>query len=178
MAEIITVARPYAEAVFSLAKEQKRLDAWRDALGCLAAIMQNHDMAEAVTNPKNTVEEVGAVILDILGERADGEVRYFVETLVETHRLNLLPEIALQFDALKTADEGAIDALVHSAFPLRDDQCKMLIDTLSRHYGKTVRLAVEIDKKLIGGVRVRVGDEVIDASVRGKLSALAASLKN
>jgi len=117
-------------------------------------------------------------MLGLLGERADEGVKRFVATLVENHRLMLLPEIAAQFRALKSKAEGVVVAEVHTALPLSDAQAAELVETLSRRYGSAVRLDVRSAPELIGGVRVRVGDDVIDASVSGKLYALAASLKN
>lgn len=178
MAEIITVARPYAEAVFSLASEQKRLDAWLEALVWLAAMVDNPDVAKVVTNPKHTAQEIEALMLDVLGKRGDESVKQFVATLLENNRLMLLPEIARQYEALKSQAEGVTEALVSSAFPLSDAEVADLTGTLSKRYDKTVRLTVSVDPELIGGVRVKIGDDVIDASVRGKLNELAASLKN
>jgi F-type H+-transporting ATPase subunit delta len=178
MAEIITVARPYAEAVFSIASEQKRLDAWLEAIEWLAAMVNNPDVVEVATNPKHTAQEIEALMLGVLGDRADETVKRFVATLIENHRLMLLPEIAAQFRDLKSRAEGALDAVVQTALPLSDAQTAELAGTLSKRYGCTVRLDVQAAPELIGGVRVRVGDDVIDASVSGKLYALAASLKN
>ena len=178
MAELITVARPYAQAVYSLATEQQRLDAWSEALGWLAAMVSNPDVAQVVTNPKHTAQEVEALMLGVLGERASEDVKRFVGTLVENHRLTLLPFIADQFELLKAEAEGAIDATVESAFPLTDEQAAELTSMLSKKYGKSVRLDVHVAPELLGGVRVLIGDDVIDASVRGKLHTMAASLKN
>ena len=178
MAELITVARPYAEAVFSLASEAKRLDQWSEALGWLAAMVNNQDVANAVTNPKNTAKEVEALMLGVLAERADEAVKGLVHTLVENSRLMLLPEIANQFELLKAQAEGVVDAIAETAFPMSEEQKADLTTTLSKKYGKTVRLDVRDNADLIGGVRVLVGDDVIDASVRGKLHAMAAGLKN
>jgi len=178
MAEIITVARPYAEAVFRIASEEKRLDAWFEAIEWLAAMVNNPDVVAVATHPKHTAQEVEALMLGLLGERADEGVKRFVATLVENHRLMLLPEIAAQFRALKSKAEGVVVAEVHTALPLSDAQAAELVETLSRRYGSAVRLDVRSAPELIGGVRVRVGDDVIDASVSGKLYALAASLKN
>lgn len=178
MADIITVARPYAEAVFSLATEQKTLSQWSDALAWLAAMVSNPDVAEVVTNPKHTAHEVEALMLDVLGERANGEVKSFIAALIENTRLMLLPEIARQFELLKSEAEGSVDAVVESAFPMTDEQKAELTATLTGKYGKSVRLDVRVIPELIGGVRVLIGDDVIDASVSGKLHAMAASLKN
>ncbi|AXK39218.1 F0F1 ATP synthase subunit delta [Crenobacter cavernae] len=178
MAELTTVARPYAEAVFSLASEAQRLDPWSEALRWLAAMVQNPEVAEYVTNPKHTAQEVEALMLDVLGERATDEVKNLIGALSENSRLTLLPEIANQFELFKAQTEGIVDATVESAFPMTEEQKSELAQTLSKKYGKTVRLDVHENADLIGGVRVLVGDDVIDASVRGKLHAMAASLKN
>ncbi|KZE33561.1 ATP synthase F1 subcomplex delta subunit [Crenobacter luteus] len=178
MAELTTVARPYAEAVYSLASEAQRLDQWSEALRWLAAMVQNPEVAEYAANPKHTAQEVEALMLEVLGERADGEVKNFVRTLIENSRLTLLPQIAHQFELLKAQAEGAVDATVETAFPLSEEQKTELVQTLSKKYGRAVRLDVRENADLIGGVRVLVGDDVIDASVRGKLHAMAASLKN
>lgn len=178
MAELITVARPYAEAVFSLATEQNRLNEWSSSLAWLAAMVNNPDLAEVATNPKHTAEEVEALILGVLGDRGDQSVKSFVSTLLENNRLTLLPYIAEQFELLKAKAEGVIDAVAETAFALTEQQKEELTSLLSKKYGKAVRLDVRENAELIGGVRLVVGDDVIDASVRGKLQAMAASLKN
>ncbi|CUA81919.1 MULTISPECIES: F0F1 ATP synthase subunit delta [Gulbenkiania] len=178
MAELITVARPYAEAVYSLAKEQQALGQWSETLSWLAAMVNNPDVAQIVTHPKHTAQEVEALMLDLLGERASEGARRLIATLIENGRLLLLPEIASQFEILKSEAEGALEAVVETAFPLTEEQKTELAATLSKKYGKQVHLDVRDDPDLLGGVRVLLGDEVIDASVRGKLHAMAASLKN
>ncbi|POA97515.1 F0F1 ATP synthase subunit delta [Chromobacterium sinusclupearum] len=178
MAELITVARPYAEAVYSLATEQGTLGQWSEALSWLAAMVNNPDLVQVITNPKHTAQEVEALMLDVLGGRGNEDVKRFIAALIENARLTLLPEIAAQFELLKAQSEDIVDALVESAFVMSDDQKAELTRTLSKKYGKTVRLDVRENADLIGGVRVSVGDDVIDASVRGKLQAMAASLKN
>ena len=178
MAEIITVARPYAEAVFRLAKDENRLLPWGDALSVLAAMMENSDAVTYVTHPKRTAQEAEKLIVDVLGDRADSEVKNFIAVLLENHRLTLLPEIARQFELLKSREEGVVDAAIASAFPLNEAQTTELAATLAAKYGKTVRLTCSVDADLIGGVRIKVGDDIIDASVRGKLQAMAVSLKS
>ena len=178
MAELITVARPYAEAVYSLAAEQQSQAKWSDALAWLAAMVTNPDVAQVVTNPKHTAQEVEALLLDVLGDRGNNDIKQFVVTLIENRRLTLLPEIADQFEQLKARSEGVVDAIVESAFPMDEAQKADLIAALTNKYGKTVRIEVREVAELIGGVRILIGDDVIDASVSGKLHAMAASLKN
>ena len=109
----------------------------------------------------------------MLGDRADVEVKNFIDALQENHRLTLLPEIARQFELLKSREESVVEATVESAFPLNDQQAQELAGTLKAKFGKDVRLSTSVDPDLIGGVRIKVGDDVIDASVRGKLQAMA-----
>ena len=165
MAEIITVARPYAEAVFRLAKDEKRLLPWGDALTILAAMMENSDAVTYVTHPKRTAQEAEKLIVDVLGDRADSEVKNFIAVLLENHRLTLLPEIARQFELLKSREESVVEATVESAFPLNDAQAAELATTLKAQFGKDIRLSTSVDPNLIGGVRIKVGDDVIDASM-------------
>ncbi|MFC3531647.1 F0F1 ATP synthase subunit delta [Vogesella facilis] len=178
MAELITVARPYAEAVYSLATEQQTQSKWSEALAWLAAMVANPDVAQVVTNPKHTAQEIEALLFDVLGDKASNEVRHFVVTLIENRRLTLLPEIAAQFEVLKAQAEGVVDATVETAFALTDAQQAELTASLSHKYAKSVRIVVREVPELIGGVRILIGDDVIDASVSGKLQAMAASLKN
>lgn len=178
MAELITVARPYAEAVFSLAREQKSLDKWSDKLAQLAVIAQDPDMTSLIADPERDGLQIRDLFASILGLEADDEVNNLVAALQDNGRLTLLPEIARQYEQLKNSAEGVLEAVVETAFPLNESQGKDLTAMLSDKYGKTVHLTIQDAPDLIGGVRILVGDDVIDGSVRGKLQAMAASLKN
>ena len=178
MAENITVARPYAEAGFRLAKEGGCLAPWGDLLSVLSAMMEDSAMVAFVTSPKHTAEEVAKLIVELLGDQANAEAKNFIAALQDYQRLTLLPEIARQFELLKSREEGVVDAAIASAFPLNEAQTTELAATLAAKYGKTVRLTCSVDADLIGGVRIKVGDDIIDASVRGKLQAMAVSLKS
>lgn len=178
MAEIVTIARPYAEAVYRIAAEQERLDSWSRTLAALALMATTPDMVSVLTDPSVSASQLEELIWGVLGDYADGDVKRFVVTLVENHRLLALPEIACQFERLKTNAEGRVEARVETAFPLTAEQRADLIKVLSEKYHKTVQLDVSENPELIGGVRIFVGDNVIDASVRGKLHAMAVSLKN
>jgi len=102
----------------------------------------------------------------------------FVRTLAENRRLALLPEISRLFDLAKSQEEGVKEAVVHSAFPIDDTQVAALLKELEARFGTRLNARVEVDPSLIGGVRVAVGDQVLDASVRGKLDAMAVALNN
>lgn len=176
MAEALTIARPYAEAAFSLALEQQALPSWADALERIAAVASNPIARELVGNPALTAQQVADVIVDSAGGLTDDQ-RRFVRTAAENERLGVMPEVSTLFQKLRHAHEGSLDAVIQSAFPLTDAQTADIVATLEQKYGRKVNARVEVEPELIGGVAIHVGDEVMDASVRGKLAQLAASLK-
>ena len=182
MAESVTIARPYAQAVFRLAREGKALTAWSDRLQRLAAIAQDPEMAKVVGNPKFSAGQVAELFVSLTGESGNTpgnkELASFIGILAENERLGVLTQIQEIFEQLKSADEGVKDAIVTSAYPLDDAQLKNLMSQLESHFGSKLQPRVEVDAALIGGIKVAVGDQVLDASVRGKLDAMATALKN
>ena len=178
MAESVTIARPYAQAVFRLAREGKALTAWSDRLQRLAAIAQDPEMAKVVGNPKFSAGQVAELFVSLTGESGNKELASFIGILAENERLGVLTQIQEIYEQLKSGDEGVKDAIVTSAYPLDDAQLKNLMSQLESHFGRKLQPRVEVDAALIGGVKVAVGDQVLDASVRGKLDAMATALKN
>ena len=178
MAESVTIARPYAQAVFRLAREGKALTAWSDRLQRLAAIAQDPEMAKVVGNPKFSAGQVAELFVSLTGESGNKELASFIGILAENERLGVLTQIQEIYEELKSADEGVKDAIVTSAYPLDDAQLKNLMSQLESHFGSKLQPRVEVDAALIGGIKVAVGDQVLDASVRGKLDAMATALKN
>ena len=182
MAENVTLARPYAEAAFQLATGSNALSAWSAALTRLAAITANPEMEVCISNPLLAPEQLTRLCLDVAGagENAALSVQQqdFVRVLVDNDRLTVLPEIALLFEDLKAGHEGVKHADISSAFALDGTTLKNLVADLERRFSCKVEASVTLDPELIGGVRIAVGDEVIDASVRGKLAAMATALKN
>jgi len=182
MAESVTIARPYAQAVFRLAREGKALTAWSDRLQRLAAIAQDPEMAKVVGNPKFSAGQVAELFVSLTGESGNTpgnkELASFIGILAENERLGVLTQIQEIYEQLKSADEGVKDAIVTSAYPLDDAQLKNLMSQLESHFGSKLQPRVEVDATLIGGIKVAVGDQVLDASVRGKLDAMATALKN
>lgn len=176
MAESLTIARPYAEAAFKIARETGALPSWSDALSRLAAVASTQVARELMGDPKVTASQLAAVVADAAGELSP-EQRNFVAVLAGNERLGVLAEIAAQFDALRNAHEGVVDARIASAFPLSQEQLAGIVATLRDKYGREVKASVTVDPELIGGVSIRVGDEVMDASVRGKLAQLAGALR-
>lgn len=176
MAEPATIARPYAEAAFRLAKDGNALAAWSDKLAFIAAVYQDPQMQAAIGNPKVTANDVEGLMLAICGERIDGPARNLIQLLVHNRRLAMLPQIREQFEKLKLEDEGKLDAKISSAYPLDDAQCNQVVNLLSSRFKRKINATVTVDPELIGGIKVEVGDKVWDASVRGRLQSMAANL--
>ena len=176
MAELATIARPYAEAVFRLAKQGNALPAWSDALNLIASVYQDPQMQAAMANPKVTPADIEKLLLAICGERIDGVARNLIQLLVHNRRLSVVTQIRDQFEQLKLEDEGKLDAKISSAFPMEDAQRSQVVDLLSSRFKRKINATVTVDPDLIGGIKVEVGDKVWDASVRGRLQTMAATL--
>jgi len=176
MAETATLARPYAEAVFRLADAGSTLAAWSGTLRTLAQAAAHPDMQECLAKYDLTGIQLEELFLSLCPGGLSAEAKNFFQLLVEYDRLTLLPEIFGQFEALKNEREGVVDAQITTAFALESAQLAGLVADLEKRFKRKVNPQVSIDPDLIGGVRVVVGDEVIDGSVRGKLNAMAAGL--
>jgi F-type H+-transporting ATPase subunit delta len=175
MAELATIARPYAEALFRVAKSGN-LAAWSDLVSEMAAVAALPDVKSFANNPKLSDQQVAETFLSLLKSKLTPEAKNFVQMLAENGRLTLLPEIGTQFHVLKNAAEGAADAEITSAFELTGAQVKDLVATLEKKFGRKLNPSVKVDSSLIGGVRVAVGDEVLDTSVRAKLQQMYVAL--
>lgn len=177
MAETVTIARPYADAAFKLAKESGAQGTWSQRLQRLALIAQDGDMAQVMSNPRLSAEQIAELFIS-LSEDNDPILANFVRTLAENRRLVLLPEVSRLFDLARSQEEGVQEAVVYSAFPIDGAQVAALMQELEPRFGTRLTARVEVDASLIGGVRVTVGDQMLDASVRGKLDAMAVALNN
>jgi len=177
MAEPSTVARPYAEAAFKLADAAGALAKWSGMLGALALVAQDERVQRAVADPQLSDAQAAGIFIAILSGRLNGEAETFVRVLAENRRIELLPEIRAQFEALKNEREGVVEAEVQSAFELSEAQIADLVQRLEKKTGRKVRTKVQINKDLIAGVKVVLGDKVIDASARAQLGALETALK-
>ena len=177
MAEPSTVARPYAEAAFKLADEAGALGRWSEALAALAAVAGDARVRAAIGDPSLSEAQVAGLFISIVAGRLSGEGENFVRVLAANGRLELLPEIRAQFEALKNEREGVVEAEVHSAFELSDAQVRDLVQRLEKKTGRKVKAKIEVDANLIAGVRVVLGDKVIDGSARAQLAALETALK-
>lgn len=177
MAELTTIARPYAEAAFRLAQEQKAYPAWSQMLSLVSQVATDPQMSAALDNPQLTAPDKEALLLKVCGDRLDGQGRNFLRVLVEADRLAVLPQISALFDSLKDAAEGVAKAQIDTAFPLSDAELADIRTGLERHFGKKIEATVSVVPELIGGARITVGDTVIDGSVQAKLQAMAARLR-
>ena len=177
MAENATIARPYAEAAFAIADAEGTLSAWGKALDALAEVAAYREVREAIANPRLDDEQVYALVASLAGDALSAGPQKFLRVLVENDRAGLLPEIRTLFQDLRNEREGVVEALIDTAFELDASQTAGLVADLERHFKRRVSPLVRVDGGLIGGVRVTVGDEVIDASVKARLDAMETALK-
>jgi F-type H+-transporting ATPase subunit delta len=176
MAELTTIARPYAEAVFELAKQEGRFGEWSDALKLAAAVSQDANMQSVLSSPRVPYGQKSALLLATAGKGIGELGENFLQLVLRNGRADILPEISRLFEEMKERDEGVIEASIASAFPLVQDQLSELTAKLEKRFKRKILARPSVDPELIGGVVVRVGDEVLDGSVRGKLEAMAAAL--
>ncbi|MCA6215236.1 F0F1 ATP synthase subunit delta [Ideonella sp. B7] len=175
MAELATIARPYAEAVFQVARKGD-LKGWLDQIEALGLVAQDAQLRQFAEDPKVTPEQVLDVIVAALKAPALDGVRNLLRTLVENGRLAALPDIAAQFRALVNAEGGVSDAVIQSAYPIDAGQLAEIVATLEKRFGRKLSASVALDPELIGGIRVVVGDEVLDTSVKARLEQMKVSL--
>jgi F-type H+-transporting ATPase subunit delta len=178
MAEAATIARPYAEAVFGLADKTGSAANWLGILAALAHVAGNPEMQACISNPNVGEKALYDLVIALSKKDFPAEARNFVRVLIANGRLALLPEIHAQFAELKNEREGVLEAEIRTAFPLDNAQVNALVADISKRFKRRVQPRVTLDKELIGGVHVTVGDEVIDGSVRGKLEEMATALKS
>lgn len=176
MAEPVTIARPYAEAVFKLAREHNALAKWSDALANLDAVVGDSRVQAIIGDPNVSAQQLEELVLGVIGGGLEGVARNFVQVLVQNGRLELTPHIRGLYESLKREHEGVLEANVISALPISDEQVKVLVAALETKFKCRITTRVEVDPQLIGGVKIVVGDKVIDATVRGRLDAMAAAL--
>jgi F-type H+-transporting ATPase subunit delta len=175
MAEAATIARPYAVAAFAFADKGGALAKWSRTLAALAAVAADPEAGRAVGNPNLSSEQIYGLFAAASGDLA-AEEQNFLRVLIENDRLSALPEIAAIYEELKNEREGVVEAVITTAFPLDKGELAALVKELEGRFKRKVEPQVNVDDGLIGGVRMQVGDEVIDGSVRGRLAAMAAAL--
>lgn len=180
MAELSTIARPYAEALFAAAASDHSaagaLDQWLPLVAELAAIARHAEVAQVVYDPKLGAAQVYDLVRGMIKSPLPPAAQNFLRLVIDNGRLAALPEVARQFRAMKNAAEGRADCLIESALPLSDEQVKDLLWSLSRKFGLKLIPEVKVDPELIGGVRVSVGDHVLDDTVKTRLAQMQAAL--
>lgn len=176
MAELTTLARPYAKAAFEYAREQNDLDSWSKSLGTLAAVASDSTVKKLLDSPAITSQKKATALADICGTDLTAKVKAYIEVLAENKRLNLIATITDMFEILKAQQEKFSDVKVTAAFAMDKSVETALLDKLKTVLLSDVSITTSIDKSLIGGVVVRSGDMVIDGSVKGRLSKLSESL--
>lgn len=172
MAELATIARPYAEALFKAGGDAQTAQ----QLNALAAVAADARLQQFADNPKAQPDQVYDLITSVANQPLSPALQNFLRTVIDNGRLAALPEIAAQFHALVNARSGVSDAAIYSAFPIDDTALAEMVAALERRFGRKLNPTVWIDPALIGGVRVVVGDEVLDTSVKARLEQMKVAL--
>lgn len=178
MAELATLARPYAEALFKASTEAER-GALKDQMAALATLAGSAELRQFADNPKAAVNQVFDVVVGVAlqkGQSLHAKVGNLLRALLDNGRLAALPEVAAQFAALVNAQSGVSDALIESAFPIEGAQLADVVATLEKRFGRKLAATVKQVPELIGGIRVTVGDEVLDTSVKARLEQMRLAL--
>lgn len=178
MAELITLARPYAKAAFEVALQESGLDKWSNMLALSAAVSGDAEVSTVLSSPSLSSEQIANAFIGVCGEELDAKGQNFMRLLAENKRLVLLPEISTLFDSLKANQEKSVDVEITTAFEISSDISDKLALALKNRLQREILLATHVDQSLIGGAVIRAGDTVIDSSVRGKLSKLAESMNS
>lgn len=176
MAELATLARPYANAIFDVAKRDGELDRWSRMLALLAAAVDEPVVRRLLGSPEVEESDKARRLVELCQDELSDRGRRVVQVLAANKRLELLPEIHELFEALRADEQATLDVIVTSAFELTDEQERRLGDALQRRFAKEINMTSQVDSSLIGGAIIRAGDTVIDGSVRGRLSKLAETI--
>lgn len=176
MAELSTLARPYAEAAFKRAKETGSVKEWSDGLLFLSEVAHNHDLSVIVDNPRVGKEKITELLLDICQDQIQGEAKNLLKLLIENRKLKLLTKISQMFEEHKAEDEGYINVNLCSAYPLTKAEQSKYSAMLEKQLNKKVHAVVSVDKSLLGGILAKAGDKVIDGTIRGQIHQLAKRL--
>lgn len=178
MAELNTLARPYAKAAFQYALEANALAEWARQLATLAAASRYGSMADIIASPSRSAQQQAQALTEVCGDDLIGPVRNFVLLLAQNKRLLLLPEIYQLFDDFKSLHEQAVDVDLTTAFALDDASQERLAQVLSEKLARKVNVQSQVDKSLLAGVIIKAGDLVIDGSMRGRLEKLAKAINS
>jgi F-type H+-transporting ATPase subunit delta len=175
MAELATLARPYAEALFDVAGRGD-VTSVSQQIDALATVADNEQLRQFAASPKVSAEQVFELIASVVSTPLSAPMKNFLSTVIDNGRLTVLPEIAAQFHTLANASVGVSDATVFSAFPIEAAQLPDVVATLEKHFARKLSVTVQLEPELIGGIRVVVGDEVMDTSVKARLEQMRVAL--
>ncbi|MBT5578012.1 F0F1 ATP synthase subunit delta [SAR92 clade bacterium H231] len=178
MAELSTLARPYAKAAFEFAADAGDLQGWSQSLSTAGAVAQQPAVVKLLSSPSSTAAQQAAAVVEICGDELGATGQNFISILSENRRLQLLPQISHQFEIMKANREKAVDVELVAAHEMDAEQQQKLSDALSAKLERKVNMQVSLDKSLLGGAVIRAGDTVIDGSIRGRLTKLAESLNS
>ena len=176
MAELFSIARPYAQAVFELARSSGDYTGWSQSLSAMAQVSRDPEMKRLIQNPRVSRQEIAQVIADVCGSGVGGEGRNLLRLLAQNRRLHVLPAIADQYENLRAEAEQTVQAELESALPVSDSEQQRIADALTARLGRKVELVCRINETLVGGAVIRAGDLVIDGSVRARLEKLAVAI--
>jgi F-type H+-transporting ATPase subunit delta len=176
MAEISTIARPYAVAAYKLGKEQKALAKWSEMLGFATQVANDAQMQAYINDPNVVASDLQTTFLKVCGDKLNENAQNLIKVLVEYGRMSILPAITAAFEELKALDEGVLEAQIIAAAKPSAAEIKDLVVRLETKFGKKVEATVSVDEEIIGGIKIIVGDTVIDASVKGQLQNLTYAL--
>ena len=176
MAELASIARPYAQAVFELAKDAGHYGPWSEALGFLATVAADKDMAALFSNPRVSRQQAADIVIELFGEGVGDEPKNLVRLLAQNRRLLALSAIAEQYEILRAEAERTIRAELETALPISDGEQHHIAEALKTRLGREVELVVTTNRELVGGAVIRAGDLVIDGSIRARLERLAAAV--
>jgi F-type H+-transporting ATPase subunit delta len=177
MAEFATIARPYAHAIFSLAQETDALDKWSSMLGLLSVLVQEPEIKNLLQGHRLEKAKVADLVFKICDGQLDSGSENLVKILANNHKLILMPEISRQYEALKASAQGYVSVEVVSTYAVKPNQQQQITNALKTRLGKEVQINLSIDHKLLGGWLIRIGDQVLDLSVRGRLAQMGTELR-
>lgn len=175
MAELATIARPYAEALFKASGKSGGAALLKE-VQALADVAGDARLRQFASDPKVSASQVSDLIVSVLKAPLGAAAKNLLQTVIDNDRLVALPEIAAQFQALVNADSGVSDAVLHSAYPIEPSQLGDVVATLEKRFGRKLNARVVVEPELIGGIRVVVGDEVLDTSVKARLEQMKVAL--
>ena len=173
MADKKTIARPYGVAVFEIAKNADRIEDWQVFLAALESITLNEEFSKLIGNPLFSIELVNEIILGSLLKEPDADQKNFINLLLTSRRINVFREIKDIFDDISKKDSGILTAEVSTPYELTDEERKLIEIEVRNKFGKSCVLEISVLPELIGGVLIKVGDSVVDLSIKGRLGAFA-----